>query len=51
MNPQIKCIFTYLILALDSGGAVDIVVASDKEVKVSPIREAFQVVFGKATVT
>ncbi|GLH10416.1 Protein PRRC1 [Gryllus bimaculatus] len=36
---------------LHSGGDVDIVVASDKEVKVSPVREAFQAVFGKATVT
>ncbi|XP_015602155.1 protein PRRC1 isoform X2 [Cephus cinctus] len=34
-----------------SGGDVDIIVASDKDVKVSPIREAFQDVFGKATVT
>lgn len=34
-----------------SGGDVEIFVASDKEVKVSPIREAFQTVFGKATVT
>lgn len=34
-----------------SGGDVDIFVASDKEVKVSSIREAFQTVFGKATVT
>lgn len=29
---------------------MDILVASDKEVKISPIREAFQYVFGKATV-
>ncbi|CAG2054768.1 unnamed protein product [Timema podura] len=36
---------------LYSGGDVDIVVASDKEVKISPVREAFQAVFGKATVT
>ena len=35
----------------DSGGDVEIFVASDKEVKVSSIREAFQTVFGKATVT
>ena len=34
----------------DSGGDLDIVVASDKEVKVSAVREAFQNVFGKATV-
>ncbi|XP_069691206.1 protein PRRC1-like [Periplaneta americana] len=36
---------------LHSGGDVDIVVASDKEVKLSPVREAFQSVFGKATVS
>ncbi|PSN42301.1 Protein PRRC1 [Blattella germanica] len=35
----------------DSGGDIEIIVASDKEVKVSPIREAFQAVFGKATIT
>lgn len=34
----------------ESGGDLYLVVASDKEVKVSPIREAFQTVFGKATV-
>ena len=34
----------------DSGGDMDIVVASDKEVKVGAVREAFQFVFGKATV-
>ncbi|XP_053595903.1 protein PRRC1 isoform X1 [Microplitis demolitor] len=34
-----------------SGGDVEIVVASNKEVKVSAIREAFQGVFGKATIT
>lgn len=33
-----------------SGGDIDIIVASDKEVKVSPIREAFQHVFGRANV-
>nr|XP_022906235.1 protein PRRC1-like [Onthophagus taurus] len=34
-----------------SGGDLDILVASDKEIKISAIREAFQQVFGKATVT
>ena len=34
----------------DSGGDIDVFVASDKEVKVGAIREAFQTVFGKATV-
>ena len=32
------------------GGDVEVVVASDKDDKVLPIREAFQSVFGKATV-
>ena len=36
---------------LHSGGDLDLIVASDKEMKVSPLREAFQQVFGKATVT
>lgn len=35
---------------LYSGGGVNIIVASDKECKVSPIREAFIDVFGRATV-
>jgi hypothetical protein len=34
----------------DSGGDIDIAVASSKELKVSSVREAFQTVFGKATV-
>ncbi|XP_063983044.1 protein PRRC1-like isoform X1 [Diachasmimorpha longicaudata] len=34
-----------------SGGDVEVVVASNKEIKVSPVREAFQGVFGKATVS
>lgn len=36
---------------IHSGGDVDIIVASDKEVKVAGVRDAFQKVFGKATVT
>ncbi|CAG5029573.1 unnamed protein product [Parnassius apollo] len=43
LDPQMK---EYL----RSGGDLYVVVASDKEMKVSPIREAFQTVFGKATV-
>ncbi|XP_071447011.1 protein PRRC1-like [Hetaerina americana] len=43
LDPQMKE-FLY------SGGDMDVIVASDKEVKVSPIREAFQTVFGRATV-
>ena len=35
----------------DSGGDMEVIVASDKEVKIGPVREAFQHVFGKATVT
>lgn len=37
-------------MILGSGGDMVVVVASDKEAKVSPVREAFQTVFGKATV-
>ncbi|XP_026074907.1 protein PRRC1-like [Carassius auratus] len=36
---------------IKSGGDVDIVVTSDKEVKVSAVRDAFQEVFGLAMVT
>ena len=35
---------------IHSGGDVELIVASDKENKVGPIREAFQKVFGHATV-
>ena len=35
---------------LESGGDIDVIVASDKEVKINPVREAFQKSFGKATV-
>merc|ERR1719232_175257 len=35
---------------IHSGGDIEVVVASDKEDKVLPIRDAFQQVFGKATV-
>jgi non-canonical (house-cleaning) NTP pyrophosphatase len=38
-------------LRLDSGGDVNIIVTSDKESKVSAIRESFQKVFGRATVS
>ena len=33
-----------------SGGDVTLVVASDKDVKVQPVREAFQKVLGHATI-
>ncbi|XP_076044990.1 protein PRRC1-like [Oratosquilla oratoria] len=49
LDPQMK---EYIcVLPPDSGGDVDLVVASDKEVKVGAVREAFQAVFGKATVS
>jgi len=35
---------------IKSGGDVEVVIASDKEGKVAPLREAFQGVFGQATV-
>lgn len=43
LDPQMKE-FIY------SGGNIEVVVASDKENKVNPVREAFQKVFGHATV-
>lgn len=43
LDPQMK---EYI----NSGGDTEIIVASDKDDKVRPIREAFQNVFGKATV-
>jgi len=35
---------------MKSGGDIEVVVASDKDGKVAPVREAFQEVFGQATV-
>lgn len=35
----------------ESGGDLDVVVSSDKEVKVGAVRDAFQEVFGMAMVT
>jgi len=43
LDPQMK---EYI----HSGGDITVVVASDKEVKVQPIREAFQKVLGRATI-
>lgn len=43
LDPQMK---EYIY----SGGNTEVIVASDKDDKVRPIREAFQTVFGKATV-
>ena len=39
------------VCASESGGDLDIVVTSDKEVKVGAVRDAFQEVFGMAMVT
>lgn len=35
---------------IDSNDDMELIVASDKDSKISPIRQAFQTVFGKATV-
>ena len=35
---------------IHSGGDIEVVLASDKDDKITPIRESFQQVFGKATV-
>merc|ERR1711915_1074515 len=35
---------------IHSGGDIELVVASDKDDKIAPVREAFQKVFGHATV-
>lgn len=43
LDPQMK---EYI----NSGGDTEIIVASDKDDKVRPVREAFQTIFGKATV-
>lgn len=40
-----------LLHVTESGGDLDIVVTSDKEVKVGAVRDAFQEVFGMAMVT
>ncbi|XP_053676186.1 protein PRRC1-like [Anopheles nili] len=43
LDPQMK---EYI----NSGGDTEVIVASDKDDKVRPVREAFQTVFGKATI-
>lgn len=48
------CIFLQITLQnyfAGTGGELDIVVTSNKEVKVAAIRDAFQEVFGMAVVT
>lgn len=44
------CIHIYMYFT-ETGGELDIVVTSNKEVKVAAIRDAFQEVFGMAVVT
>lgn len=41
----------FCLLSTVSGGDVSVIVASSKDNKLVPVREAFQKVFGKATVT
>lgn len=42
--------WNFLLLFVESGGELDIVVTSNKEVKVAAVRDAFQEVFGLAVV-
>ncbi|XP_066597065.1 protein PRRC1-like isoform X2 [Prorops nasuta] len=48
---SMNTMITTLDPQMHSGGDVEIIVASDKDIKISPVRQAFQTVFGKATVT
>ncbi|KZC06578.1 PREDICTED: protein PRRC1-like isoform X2 [Dufourea novaeangliae] len=48
---SVNTMITTLDPQMHSGGDVEIIVASDEDVKVSPVRQAFQTIFGKATVT
>ncbi|KOC64859.1 Protein PRRC1 [Habropoda laboriosa] len=48
---SVNTMITTLDPQMHSGGDMEIVVASDKDIKISPVRQAFQTVFGKATVT
>ncbi|XP_017883571.1 protein PRRC1-like isoform X2 [Ceratina calcarata] len=48
---SVNTMITTLDPQMHSGGDMEIIVASDKDSKVSPVRQAFQAVFGKATVT
>lgn len=40
----------FFLVSVESGGELDIVVTSNKEVKVAAVRDAFQEVFGLAVV-
>ena len=42
--------WNFLLVFVESGGELDIVVTSNKEVKVAAVRDAFQEVFGLAVV-
>ncbi|KAG7203289.1 hypothetical protein KM043_010383 [Ampulex compressa] len=48
---SVNTMITTLDPQMHSGGDVEVIVASDKDIKISPVRQAFQTVFGKATVT
>lgn len=50
MAKHLKTVMRTNFRFIDSGGDIDIAVASSKELKVSAVREAFQTVYGKATV-
>lgn len=51
MNTMITTLDPQMREFIYSGGDMEIIVASDKDSKISPVRQAFQTVFGKATVT
>ncbi len=50
-RPAGKAADVICVFVSESGGDVDVVVTSDKEVKVAAVRDAFQEVFGLAMVT
>jgi hypothetical protein len=46
-----KYLMLHLVMSFaDSGGNINVIVTSTKEVKIGAIRQAFQAVFGRATV-
>lgn len=51
MNTMITTLDPQMREFIYSGGDMEIIVASDKDSKISPVRQAFQTVFGKATVS
>ncbi|XP_016301125.1 protein PRRC1-like [Sinocyclocheilus anshuiensis] len=50
-RPDGKAADVICVFVSESGGDMDVVVTSDKEVKVAAVRDAFQEVFGLAMVT